>query len=135
MTSNQQSIPPDVYDREYFISEICEGFDEAKQGEVSFNKAKQVRMLEPGPGVKILDAGCGRGETLLACARAGAEVAGIDYSEAAVELTREFARRLPGGRPPRRRASPTCRGTTTPSTGCSSPTSSSTSTPHRRSRP
>jgi ubiquinone/menaquinone biosynthesis C-methylase UbiE len=85
-----QSIPPEVYDREYFMSEICEGFEEAKRGEVSFNKAKQVRMLEPGPGIKILDAGCGRGETLLACARAGAEVAGIDYSAAAIELTREF---------------------------------------------
>lgn len=95
MTPQQQSIPPEVYDREYFLSEICEGFEEAKRGEVSFNKAKQVRMLEPGPGVTILDAGCGRGETLLACARAGAAVAGIDYSEAAVELTREMLEDFP----------------------------------------
>jgi hypothetical protein len=29
-----QSIPPDVYDRDYFLSEICEGFEEAQQGEV-----------------------------------------------------------------------------------------------------
>ena len=94
-TDQPQSIPPDVYDREYFMSEICEGFEEAKRGEVSFNKAKQVRMLEPGPGVKILDAGCGRGETLLACARAGAECAGIDYSAAAIELTRELLSDFP----------------------------------------
>jgi len=87
---SQQSIPPDVYDREYFLSEICEGFEEAQQGEVSYNKAKQVRILGPRPGLKILDAGCGRGETALALARAGAEVAGIDYSEAAVELTKEM---------------------------------------------
>ena len=86
----QQSIPPEAYDREYFLSDICEGFAEAQQGEVSFNKAKQVRRLAPGPGVTILDAGCGRGETLLACAKAGADVAGIDYSEAAVALTREM---------------------------------------------
>jgi ubiquinone/menaquinone biosynthesis C-methylase UbiE len=85
-----QSIPPDVYDREYFLSEICEGFEEAQQGEVSFNKAKQVRILGPRPGLRILDAGCGRGETVLACAKAGASVAGIDYSAAAVELTREM---------------------------------------------
>jgi ubiquinone/menaquinone biosynthesis C-methylase UbiE len=85
-----QSIPPDVYDRDYFLSEICEGFEEAQQGEVSFNKAKQVRLLGASPGLRILDAGCGRGETVVACARAGAEVAGIDYSEAAVELTREM---------------------------------------------
>jgi ubiquinone/menaquinone biosynthesis C-methylase UbiE len=88
--TDQQSIPPDVYDRQYFLSEICEGFEEAQQGDVSFNKAKQVRLLGAGPGLRILDAGCGRGETLLACAKAGADVAGIDYSEAAVDLTREM---------------------------------------------
>lgn len=85
----EQSIPPDVYDRDYFLSDICEGFEEFQEGEVSFNKQKQVRMLDPGPGMRILDAGCGRGEVLLACANAGAEVAGVDYSEAAVDLTRE----------------------------------------------
>jgi ubiquinone/menaquinone biosynthesis C-methylase UbiE len=84
-----QSIPPEVYDRDYFLSPIVEGFDEFAAGEVSFNKSKHVRMLGPGPGLRVLDAGCGRGEVLLACARAGAEVAGIDYSESAVELTRE----------------------------------------------
>ncbi|HEX2128406.1 MAG TPA: methyltransferase domain-containing protein [Solirubrobacterales bacterium] len=87
---SQQSIPPDVYDRDYFLSEICEGFEEAQQGEISYNKAKQVRILGARPGLRILDAGCGRGETVLACARAGAQVAGIDYSDAAVELTREM---------------------------------------------
>ena len=85
-----QSIPPQVYDRDYFLSDICEGYDEFKEDRgVSYNKAKQVRLLAPGPGVKILDAGCGRGETLLACARAGAEPYGVDYSADAVQLTRE----------------------------------------------
>jgi ubiquinone/menaquinone biosynthesis C-methylase UbiE len=91
-----QSIPPEVYDRDYFLSDICEGFDEFREGAISYNKAKQVRLLEPGPGMRILDAGCGRGETILACARAGAEVAGIDYSEVAVELTREALADHPG---------------------------------------
>jgi ubiquinone/menaquinone biosynthesis C-methylase UbiE len=92
-----QSIPPEVYDRDYFLSEICEGFDSYLDGrEVSHNKAKQVRLLRPAPGVRILDAGCGRGETVLACAREGAEVAGIDYSQAAVELTREALAAFPG---------------------------------------
>lgn len=40
--------------------------------------------------MRVLDAGCGRGEVLLACARSGAAVAGIDYSSDAVELTREL---------------------------------------------
>lgn len=91
-----QSIPPDVYDREYFLSEICEGWEEFQEdGGVSHNKAKQVRALAPAPGMRILDAGCGRGEVLLACARAGAEVAGVDYSEAAVGITRETLSEFP----------------------------------------
>jgi ubiquinone/menaquinone biosynthesis C-methylase UbiE len=84
-----QSIGPEVYDREYFLSETCEGWDEFQSGELSFNKAKQVERLGPRPGLRILDAGCGRGEVLLACARRGAEVAGVDFSEAAVEITRQ----------------------------------------------
>jgi len=92
-----QSIPPDVYDRDYFLSDICEGYDEYLDGHgVSHNKAKQVHALDPAAGVRILDAGCGRGETLLACARAGAEVAGIDYSASAVDLTRESLAEFPG---------------------------------------
>jgi ubiquinone/menaquinone biosynthesis C-methylase UbiE len=91
-----QSIPPDVYDREYFLSEICEGWDEFREDRgVSFNKAKQVELLAPRSGLRILDAGCGRGEVLLACARRGAEVAGVDYSEAAVEITRETLSEFP----------------------------------------
>lgn len=90
-----QSIPPDVYDRDYFLSEICEGWDEFQEGEISFNKAKQVRLLAPGPGMRILDAGCGRGEVALACARAGAEICGIDYSPDAVEITRETLAEFP----------------------------------------
>ena len=91
-----QSIPPDVYDRDYFLSEICEGWETFRENRgVSFNKAKQVRALGPHQGLRILDAGCGRGEVLLACAQAGAEVAGIDYSRDAVEITRETLAEFP----------------------------------------
>ena len=91
-----QSIPPEVYDRAYFLSELCEGFDEFRDGRgLSHNKSKQVRALAPRPGLRILDAGCGRGEVLLACARAGAEVAGVDYSRDAVEITRETLAEFP----------------------------------------
>jgi ubiquinone/menaquinone biosynthesis C-methylase UbiE len=44
----------------------------------------------------VLDAGCGRGEVMLACADAGAEVYGLDYSQAAVEITREVLADVPG---------------------------------------
>ena len=83
-------LPSELYDREYFLSDRCEGWDRFRAGgELSPIRAKQVRMLRPGPGVKVLDAGCGRGEVLRACALAGAEVAGFDYAHAAGELSRQ----------------------------------------------
>lgn len=93
---SSQSIPPEAYDRDYFLSSICEGLDEYRRGEVSFNKSKHLTLLGIEPGMRVLDAGCGRGEVLLACAKAGAEVAGIDYSESAVELSRETLADYPG---------------------------------------
>jgi SAM-dependent methyltransferase len=83
-------LPPEIYDREYFLSNTCEGADEFHAGKgLSALKARQVDMLDPRPGTRVLDLGCGRGEVLLACARRGAAVAGIDYSAAAVEISRE----------------------------------------------
>jgi SAM-dependent methyltransferase len=79
--------PRSLYDHKYFLSDLCEGFDEFRHGSVSALKAKQVAMLDPRPGRRILDAGCGRGEVLLACARRGADVAGADFSPAALEIT------------------------------------------------
>lgn len=90
-------LPPEIYDREYFLSDTCEGADEFHDGKgLSKIKARQVAHLRPGPGVRVLDAGCGRGEVLLACARAGATVAGIDYAEAAVEISRDTLAEVPG---------------------------------------
>ena len=79
-----------VYDRNYFGSDLCEGWNrfQVDRG-LSPIKARELELLAPRPGISVLDAGCGRGEVLLACSRKGAEIAGIDYSEAAIELTRE----------------------------------------------
>ena len=81
-------LPPHIYDREYFLSNTCEGADEFHAGRgLSALKRRQVDLLGPAPGLRVLDLGCGRGEVLLACAQRGAEVAGIDYAEAAVEIS------------------------------------------------
>lgn len=83
-------VPSHVYDREYFLSERCEGWDRFRNDHgLSPLKTAQLAALAPEPGLRVLDAGCGRGEVLLACASAGAQVAGIDYSEAAVEIAAE----------------------------------------------
>lgn len=82
-------LPPEIYDREYYLSQICEGYEHFRAGEVSPVRRTGIAKLGVWPGSRILDAGCGRGDALLACAQRGAAVAGIDYSSAAVGLTRE----------------------------------------------
>ncbi len=85
-----QRVSPDVYDREYFLSNTCEGADEFHAGRgLSPLKARQVAHLAPAPGRRVLDLGCGRGEVLLACAQRGARVAGLDYASAAVQISRD----------------------------------------------
>jgi len=91
------ALPSHSYDREYFLSDKCEGWDRFREDRgLSPIKRRLAAALAPGPGVRVLDAGCGRGELLLACARAGAEVAGVDYAKAAVELSRETLAEVPG---------------------------------------
>lgn len=59
-------------------------------------KRKELALLEVREGLSILDAGCGRGEVLLACASEGANVTGIDYSVAAVEISKETLSEVDG---------------------------------------
>lgn len=83
-------LPSDLYDERYFLSDLCEGWDRYQDGHaLSDLKRREVELLELAPGLRVLDAGCGRGEVLLACAREGCAVAGLDYSEAAVRISRE----------------------------------------------
>jgi SAM-dependent methyltransferase len=94
---SSERISPDVYDEAYFLSNTCEGADEFHAGRgVSALKRRQIGYLQPRPGARILDIGCGRGEVLLACAQDGAEIAGIDYSPDAVRISRETLSEVPG---------------------------------------
>lgn len=85
------SVPPDRYDHEYFLS-VCEGYEEfvATEGkELSRRLRAAFAVAGIGPGMRVLDVGCGRGEILRHCTRAGAEAHGIDYARAAVTLSRQ----------------------------------------------
>jgi ubiquinone/menaquinone biosynthesis C-methylase UbiE len=91
------TLPSDIYDRDYYLSERVEGWEHFRDGRgISPIKEEELRLLGMQPGVRLLDAGCGRGEVLLAAAALGVQVAGVDYSEAAVEIARETVREVPG---------------------------------------
>lgn len=83
-----------IYDTEYFLTEL-EGWSEFKRTKGRVLPDRLSYCLEVGsvrPGMKVLDAGFGRGELLLHCCRAGAHAFGIDYSAAAVDVGSEIVR-------------------------------------------
>lgn len=85
------SVPPERYNHKYFLS-VCEGYEEfvATEGrELSRRLRSAFAVAGIGPGMRVLDVGCGRGEILRHCTRAGADAHGIDYAPAAVALSRQ----------------------------------------------
>mgnify|MGYP001156736574 FL=1 len=87
---NQNSLPAELYDEDYFLS-ACEGFDEFKLtrgSQLSPRLKKSLECANIEPGMKVLDIGCGRGEIVSACSKLGAYTYGIDYAPAAVNISR-----------------------------------------------
>jgi len=82
-----------VYTADYFLSDACEGLDAYLNGTISLVKQRELDLLDPQPGDRILDLGCGRGEVVAHLIRDGYEVIGIDYSGDALHLSRELLER------------------------------------------
>jgi len=51
-----------------------------------------LKMTKPKEGLKVLDIGCGSGKYVVECAKAGAEVEGIDISPEMIHLAIEFCK-------------------------------------------
>jgi ubiquinone/menaquinone biosynthesis C-methylase UbiE len=90
-------LASEIYDRDYYLSERVEGWEQFRDGRgISPIKEHELRILGVGPGLRFLDAGCGRGEVMLAASGMGMQVAGVDYSEAAVEIALETVAEVEG---------------------------------------
>jgi SAM-dependent methyltransferase len=83
-------IPPNVYNRDYFLSTMVEGYAEyADHYGISPFKRSLVDLNDLHPGQSFLDVGCGRGEILFHALDRGVKGVGIDYSRDAIQLTKE----------------------------------------------
>ncbi len=80
---------PTVYTEEYFLSGACEGLDEYLTGRISAVKQREFEFLDVRPGDRVLDLGCGRGESAAEIVRRGGVAIAVDYSASAVKLTHE----------------------------------------------
>lgn len=85
-----EPVSPDLYTRQYFTTD-CEGYDLVTAGLEKIPERIREALEAAGDlsGKWVLDIGCGRGELACEAARRGARAVGIDYAEAALELSRE----------------------------------------------
>ncbi|MCM8790491.1 MAG: class I SAM-dependent methyltransferase [Candidatus Omnitrophica bacterium] len=96
VSEKKPRVDPSLYSKEYFLTDN-EGWREYAAGLADHIHPKFKRAIElalPTKSDNILDIGCGRGELLYYCARYGAKAFGIDYSPAAIAITRQTLKRL-----------------------------------------
>lgn len=90
-------VNPELYSKSYYLTDN-EGHSEYTSGinrhiHPKFNRALEI--AKPSKADTVLDVGCGRGELLYYCAKNGAKALGIDYSKAAIDISKEAIRNLP----------------------------------------
>jgi ubiquinone/menaquinone biosynthesis C-methylase UbiE len=88
--TRRRPLPPStIYSEDYFLSGACEGLDEYLAGGLSQIKQHEFSYLDVQPGERVLDLGCGRGESAAEIIRLGASPIALDYAAAAVALTHQ----------------------------------------------
>ena len=93
---NLPPAPADFYSRDYFLGR-CGGYTEfqAAGGRIADPiRRTALELVQPRPGERVLDLGCGRGELCCAIAEAGAVSIGVDFSPDALGMARETSQRL-----------------------------------------
>jgi SAM-dependent methyltransferase len=91
LNEQPKSLPSTLYTEEYFLT-ACEGYDvflESEGAHLSRRLHDAFAVADVRPGMCVLDVGCGRGEILRHCLREGIAAYGIDYAEAAMQMTRQ----------------------------------------------
>lgn len=86
-------VDPSLYTEEYFLDDSYGGAINYKEGmnrlcdpvDYIFNKIEATTE-----NLRLLDAGCGKGELMYFCKRKGYEVFGVDYSKAAVKMSKDL---------------------------------------------
>lgn len=81
----ENSISPEKYGEQFFGT--------LAPNSPIYNKA--LGLLDQGGKVNILDIGCGRGEIVYLCALKGYRSFGVDFSEAAVKISKNLVASLP----------------------------------------
>ena len=85
------SIDSKIFDRNYYYN-ICLGSEEFKKSngyELNQKVKNMIDRLELKPYMRVLEVGCGRGDTSLYISKKVRSVVGIDYSNDAIKIAYE----------------------------------------------
>jgi 2-polyprenyl-3-methyl-5-hydroxy-6-metoxy-1,4-benzoquinol methylase len=85
------------YDRDGFWSTIDDGGEFKIEILGDFARKLVLKLVNPKPGQRILDMGCGTGRMARECARNGAEVVAVDRGEDVLSLAKSFEMKKPLG--------------------------------------
>lgn len=95
MTADQAPVPPALYSRPFLEALAGENYREfLRRGRLPPLRPRVARSLALaglGPGLFVVDVGCGRGEAAVRAAQRGAEVLALDFSLDAARLSHETA--------------------------------------------
>lgn len=86
----KKTLRPEEYSKEYYDLKYCRNRENFSENKVK-DYLTALKYLKPGSDDKILDIGCGKGDIIKECSRAGAYAVGIDYSSSAGKLSKENA--------------------------------------------
>lgn len=91
-----KGLDPHLYTKQYYLSD-CSGFEEfrASRGRRLGERFKKIIEMLDKPEGRLLDIGCGRGELAFWAARSAAQVVGIDYSSAGIQLAKDALKKQP----------------------------------------
>jgi len=92
-SSEIKGVDPEIYDKKFFESADGVHYFAEEKTAPKFIYAINVSGLTDGDSV--LDIGCGRGDLMIALARKGANVTGIDYSRDALEIVQKAIDKQP----------------------------------------
>lgn len=91
----EKYISAEKYDRQYF-EKLNKGYQEfISKDKLHPAYYRAVDFVGLKEGDTVLDVGCGRGEMVYLCARKGHKSVGVDFSNAAIGMAKEFLKSLP----------------------------------------
>lgn len=98
MNEKKSTDVKEIYDEKYFLKQV-DGFKEygdfsGKHHQLFERYRRNISLLDLRKEHSYLEYGCGRGEVCIFHAARGGAVVGVDYSEDAIALAREKAKKL-----------------------------------------